>query len=63
MLNAYIKTLSKALAKKLKEVLQYVTSPYQTAYVQNSNIVESGRLISDITEITNIRQMDPILTL
>ena len=54
LLNVDIKILSKALAKKLKEVLPSLISAQQTAYVQNRTIGESGRLISDIIEITNI---------
>ena len=42
------------VAKKLKEFLPCLISAQQTAYVQNRNIGESGRLISDIIEITNI---------
>ena len=54
LLNVYIKILSKALAKRLKEVLLCLISAQQTAYAQNRNIGESGRLISDIIEIANI---------
>ena len=53
-----MKILSKALGKRLKEVLPCLTSAQQTVYVQNRNIGESGRLISDIIEIANIRQME-----
>ena len=51
LLNVDIKILSKALAKRLKEVLPCLISEQQTAYVRNRNIGESGRLISDIIEI------------
>ena len=61
MLNVDIKILSKALAKSLKEVLPCLISAQQTAYVQNRNIGKSGRLISDIIEIANIRQMEGFL--
>ena len=61
MSNVDIKLLSKALAKRLKEVLPCLISAQQTAYVQNRNIGESGRLISDIIEITNTRQMEGFL--
>ena len=61
MLNVDIKILSKALAKRLKEVLPCLISAQQTAYVQNRNIGESGRLISDIIEISNTRQMEGFL--
>ena len=58
MLNVDIKILSKTLAKRLKEVLPRLISAQQTVYVQNRNIGESGRLISDIIEIVNTRQME-----
>ena len=61
LLNVDIKILSKALAKKLKEVLSRLIFAQQTAHVQNRKIDESGRLISDIIEITNIRQMEGFL--
>ena len=61
LLNVDIKILSKALAKRLKEVLPCLISAQQTAYVQNRNIGESGRLISDIIEIANTRQMEGFL--
>ena len=48
LLNVDIKMLSKALAKKLKEVLPCLTSAQQTAYIQNRNIGENGRLTSKI---------------
>ena len=59
LLNVDIKILSKALAKRLKEVLPCLISAQQTAYVQNRNIGESGRLISDIIEIANSRLIRP----
>ena len=61
MLNVDIKILSKALAERLKEVLPCLISAQQTAYVQNRNIGESGRLISDIIEIANTLQMEGFL--
>ena len=61
MLNVDIKILSKALARRLKEVLPCLISAQETAYVQNRNIDESGRLISDTVEITNTRQMEGFL--
>ena len=63
MLNVDIKILSKALAKQLKEVLSCLLSAQQTAYVQNRNIGESGRLISDIIEIGNTRQIGFLVTM
>ena len=61
MLNVDIKILSKAQSKKLKEVLPCLISAQQIAYVQNRNIGDSGRLISDIIEITNMQQMEGFL--
>ena len=61
MLNGDIKTLSKALAKGLKEVLPRLISSQQTVYVENRNIGESRRLISDIIETANTRQMEGFL--
>ena len=48
------KIISKALASKLKKVLRNLISPQQTAYVENRFIGESGRLIADIIEITDV---------
>ena len=61
LLNVDMKILSKALTKRLKEVLTCLISAQQTVYVQNRNIGESGRLISDIIEIVNIGQMEGFL--
>ena len=48
------KIISKALASRLKKVLPNLISPQQTAYVENRFIGEIGRLIADITEITDV---------
>ena len=61
LLNVDIKILSKALTKILKEVLPCLISAQQTAYVKNRNIGESRRLISDIIEIANTRNMEGFL--
>ena len=61
MLNVDIKVLYKAPAQRLKDALPCPISAQQTACVQNRNIGESGRLISDIIEIANIRQMEGFL--
>ena len=52
MLNVDTKILSKVFLNKLKTALPMLISSQQTAYVQNRFIGESGRLISDITEIS-----------
>ena len=61
LLNVDIKILSKALAKRLKEVLPCLIPAQQTAYVKNWNVGECGRLISDIIEIANTRKMEGFL--
>ena len=61
LLNVDSKIISKALSEKLKEVLPDLISSQQTAYVKNRHIGESGRLISDIIEITEIRKIEGFL--
>ena len=61
MLNVDSKIISKALSEKLKEVLPDLISSQQTASVKNRPIGESGRLISDIIEITEIRNIKGFL--
>ena len=61
LLNVDSKIRSKALSEKLKEVLPDLISSQQTAYVKNRHIGESGRLISDIIEITKIRKIGGFL--
>ena len=56
LLNVDLKIISKALSEKLKKVLPDLISSQQTAYIKNRHIVESGRLISDVTEIAKIKK-------
>ena len=51
LLNVDTKILSKAFAAKLKPILPSIISSNQTAYVEKQCISESGRLVSDISEI------------
>ena len=51
----------KALSEKLRKVLPGLISSQQTAYVKNRHIGESGRLISDVTEIAKIKKLDGFL--
>ena len=55
------KKIIQSTRKKLKELLPCLISLQQTAYIQNRNIGENGRLISDIIEIANIQQMEGFL--
>ena len=52
MWNFDTKVLSKAVSNKLKTILSTLISSQHTAYVKNRFIGESGRLISDIIEIS-----------
>ena len=61
LLNVDCKIISKALASRLKKVLPNLISPQQTAYVENRFIGESGRLIADIIEITDILNKEGFL--
>ena len=60
-MNVDSKIISKALQEKLKEVLSDLISVKQTAHIKNRHIGESGRLISDIIEITEIRKIEGFL--
>ena len=53
MLNVDTKILSRAISSKLKAILPTLIFSQQTAYVKNRFIEESGRLISDIIEISD----------
>ena len=52
LLNVDYKMISKVLASRMKETLSHLVTFHQTAYVKNRFIGESGRLISDILEMT-----------
>ena len=53
LLNVDTKILSKALPSRLKSVIGFLVTSYQTAYVPGRFIGESVRLISDILEYTD----------
>ena len=57
------KIISKALSEKLTEVLPDLISSQQMAYVKNRHIGESGKLISDIIEMTKIRKIGFLVTM
>ena len=52
LLNIDTKVLFKAISNKLKTILPTLISSQETAYVKNRLTGESGRLISDIIEIS-----------
>ena len=46
--------MSKVLSSRVKKVFPNLISPQQAIYVENRFIGESGRLIAEITEITDV---------
>ena len=58
-LNVDMKLISKALASRLKSV--FIVNENQVPYVSNRFISESGRLISDVLEITDSLDIEGIL--
>ena len=61
LLNTDIKIISKVLSTRIKNVLPILISSSQTTYVKNSFISESGRVISDILEISNLLALEGFL--
>ena len=54
LLNVDIKLISKVLSNRIKNLLPNLISNNQNAYVGNRFISGGGRLISDISEMTDI---------
>ena len=63
MLTVDSKIISKALSEKSKEVLSDLISSQQTTYVKNRHIEESGKLISDVIEITRTKNIGFLVTM
>ena len=61
LLNVDSELISKTLALRLKTVLTSLISPTQIAYVKNRFVSESGRLISNIMDVSG--QMEMTFTL
>ena len=61
LLNVDMKLISKALASRLKSVISFIVNENQVPYVSNRFISESGRLISDVLEITDSLDNEGIL--
>ena len=61
LLNTDMKILSKVLSTRIKNALPFLISSNQTTYVKNRFIRESGRVISDILEISNILALEGFL--
>ena len=56
-----MKLISKVLASRLKSVISTIVNKNQVAYVNNRFISESGRLISDVLEITDFLDIEGLL--
>ena len=56
-----MKLISKVLASRLKSVISTIVNKNQVAYVNNRFISESGRLISDVLEITDSLDIEGLL--
>ena len=61
MLNTDGKILSKALAQLLKKTLPFPIPANQSAYVDGRFISESGRLVSNLLEISDTLKLDGLL--
>ena len=61
LLNVDVKIISKALSERLKKVLPSLISDNQSAYVEGRFISESGRLISDVLEVTDMLKLNGLL--
>ena len=61
LLNVDMKLIWKVLASRLKSVNSTRVNENQVAYVNNRFISESGRLISDVLEITNSLDIEGLL--
>ena len=60
-MNIDYKIISIVLASRVKKVLLNLISPLQTAYVENRFTGESGRLIADNIEITDVLNKEGFL--
>ena len=56
-----MKLISKVLVSHLEDVISTIVNENQVAYFNNRFITESGRLISDVLEITNSLDFEKLL--
>ena len=61
LLNVGYKIVSKALAERLKKIFPVLIGNEQTAYVKDKFICETGKLISDTTEVSDVFNIDGFL--
>ena len=61
LLNVGYKIVSKALAERLKKIFPVLIGNEQTAYVKDKFICETGKLISDTIEVSDVFNIDGFL--
>ena len=61
LLNTEMDIISKVLSTRIKNVLPFLISSNQTAYVKKRFISKSGRVISDILEIAKTLALEGFL--
>ena len=61
LFNTDMKIVSKALSTRIKIVLPFLISSNQTVYVKNRFISKSGRVISDVLDISNSLALEGFL--
>ena len=61
LLNVNVKLISKVLSNQIKNLLPNLISINQNAYPTNRFISEGGRIISDISEMTDTLNMEDYL--
>ena len=61
LLNFDVKIISKALSRRLKNVLPSLISDNQPAYVDGRFISEDGRLIADVLQTTDMLKLNGML--
>ena len=61
LLNVDVKLISKALSKRLKNVLSSLISDNKSAYVDGRLVSEVGRLTADVLQITDMLNLNGIL--
>ena len=61
LFNPDLKIVSKVLLTRIKNALLFLISSNQLAYVKNRFISETGRVISDILELSNTIALEGFL--